>query len=152
MSLYAIREVDGGDEDVIEDIKHMHSLTLPDDAVPDTSKGRWWIAYINKGLTAVAFAGLNASRSWVNTGYLCRSGVLPAFRGHGLQRRLILVREKAARLNGWPIMLADTRDNVPSANNLISCGYKLYRPTTPYGFEDTLYWRRRIIADANTAH
>ena len=77
---------------------------------------------------AVAFGILEPSQQWLDTVYLSRAGVLPAWRGQGLQRRLIALRERLARRQGFVWMISDTTDNVPSSNNLIKAGYKLIAP------------------------
>lgn len=41
-------------------------------------------------------------------------------------------------------MISDTTDNFPSANSLISKGYKLYAPSKPWAYEITLYWRKKL--------
>jgi hypothetical protein len=53
--------------------------------------------------------------------------------GHALQLR-----------NGWCCIVSDTTDNIPSANNFIRAGYRLYRPEVPWGWPHTLYWRKPI--------
>jgi hypothetical protein len=45
---------------------------------------------------------------------------------------------------GWNWLITDTTDNFPSANSLISCGYKLFEPTIPWGGKLTLYWRKHL--------
>ncbi|WP_367277024.1 hypothetical protein [Bradyrhizobium sp.] len=35
-----------------------------------------------------------------------------------------------------------TAINVVSANNFIKAGYRLFRPRHPWGWLNTLYWRR----------
>ena len=41
-------------------------------------------------------------------------------------------------------MHSDTTDNVVSANNFIKADYRLYRPRFPWGWPNTLYWRKFI--------
>jgi phage terminase large subunit len=41
-------------------------------------------------------------------------------------------------------MHSDTTDNLASANNFIRAGYRLYRPQYPWGWPNTLYWRKSI--------
>jgi hypothetical protein len=35
-------------------------------------------------------------------------------------------------------------DNIASANSLIKAGYTLYRPSQPWAFTNTLYWRKML--------
>ena len=73
-------------------------------------------------------------------GYLKRAGVRLPHRGQGLQRRFVRVREAQARREGFSALVTDTSDNPSSANNLIACGYRIYRPDEPWGFPHTIYW------------
>ena len=75
-------------------------------------------------------------------GYLARAGVLPEFRGQGLQKRLIKVREEFAREHGMPALICDTCDNPASANSLIACGFKMFQPQEPWGLPRSVYWRK----------
>jgi GNAT superfamily N-acetyltransferase len=101
----------------------------------------WWLAV--DGLGAAAFAGLKYVGH--NTGFLCRVGVDKAYRGLGLHKKLIRLREAKARKLGWKWIITYTSPlNVKSANNLISCGYKLYDPQTKYGVENALYFRKKL--------
>lgn len=131
-----------GDEHELE-IRALHDMTFGDEAPQvDPTEGWWWIAY--HGITAVAFAGMRQSLQWIDAMYMHRSGVLPWHRGHGLQRRLIRVREAKARKIGFAYLVSDTTDNIESANNLIRCGFRLYKPTVRYGFSNTNYWSKFI--------
>jgi hypothetical protein len=42
-------------------------------------------------------------------------------------------------------IITDTSDNPSSANNLIACGYRIYRPTDPWGFNHTIYWTKDLL-------
>jgi len=66
-------------------------------------------------------------------------------RGQGLQRRLIRVRELAARKAGMLAIVTDThRENHASSNSLMAMGYRLYTPHTKWAFNDGLYWRKKL--------
>lgn len=139
---YRIVPVDGEDDYDAEMLSDLHRATFENCApLADFDCGWWWV--VLQGDTAVAFAGLRESyRFPADCGYLWRAAVTPQHRGHGLQRRLIRVRERKAKALGWRWVFTDTTDATPSANNLISCGYRLYDPAEPYGFKNTLYWRK----------
>jgi Acetyltransferase (GNAT) family len=141
--MYRIREVDGQDDDVAETLTELHRLTFFESAsVPEFDWGHWWLVFL--GSTPVAFAGLIPSTLIPNTGYFCRVGVLAAHCGHSLQLRLMRAMEARARRNRWCCVVSDTTDNVPSANNFIKAGYRLYQPKIPWGWPHTLYWRKPI--------
>jgi GNAT superfamily N-acetyltransferase len=79
--------------------------------------------------------------------FLCRVGVDRAHRGHGLQKRLIRARELAARRAGIKQLVTYCVPwNEASANNLIACGYRLYRPASRWGGAGCIYFQKRIAA------
>lgn len=124
-------------------LQHLQLKILPYDVPKETSTGVWWIGY--DGELAVAFASLHPSSQWSDAGYLSRAGVLPSHRGQGLQKRLLRVRERRAKALGLTWLVTDTASyNVASSNNLAACGYKLFRPTNPWGYEDAIYWRKEL--------
>ena len=120
----------------------LHSACFSHDELPNLTSGFWWLAYCN-GKPA-GFCGLERCDQWYNAGYLCRAGVAPKYRGHGLQKRLIQVRIAQARRLDWDWLISDTTDNPASANSLISKGFRLYIPSKPWGYKNTLYWRLEI--------
>lgn len=141
---YRIRAVDPfEDDDAAEDIKLLHAQCMPEDPLPDLHDGFWWLASI--GNAAVGYAGLHPSRRFMDVGYLCAAGVLPIARGHGLQRRLIRVRERKAKSLGWSWLVTDTIPaNPASSNTLIRCGYRTYWPENPWRGSGAIFWRKRL--------
>ena len=88
---------------------------------------------------------MRESVSWQKCGYMCLAGVLPAYRGQGLQKRLIKARVKKARRLGWTYLLTETiLDNSHSQANLIDCGFRPYNPAKPWGDPSAVYWRRKL--------
>jgi GNAT superfamily N-acetyltransferase len=141
--MYRIREVDGQDDDVADALAELHRLTFFDTApVPIFDHGHWWLALHET--KPVAFAGVIPSTHVCNAGYFCRVGVLRKHGGNQLQRRLMRALEARARVNGWCSVVSDTTDNLPSANNFIGAGYRLYQPQHPWAWPHTLYWRKLI--------
>lgn len=144
---YTIREVDGEDDDIAETLDLLHDLCFMNAAlrVP-YDYGYWWLAYHDK--EPIGFAGITPSSIGPGVGYLKRVGVLAEHRGKGLQKRLLKVRERKARALGWHSVITDTTDNVPSANNLIAAGYKLFDPELAqacrWAFKSSLYWRKSL--------
>jgi GNAT superfamily N-acetyltransferase len=116
--------------------------TLPRDTPHETCVGHWWVAF--DGTNPIGFAGMVQSIRWSDAGYMCRAGVVRSHRGKGLQKRLIRVRERKARQLGWNWLVTDTRGNPPSGNSLISCGFRLFTPSNPWGHEDAIYWRKAL--------
>ena len=141
--MYRIRAVDGYDDEIADTLAELHRLTFFDAAsVPKFDQGYWWLAFHK--LESVAFAGIVPSTHICNAGYFCRVGVLSEHWGHRLQLRLMRVLEARARLNGWRWIVSDTTDNLSSANNFIRAGYHLFEPKDPWGWPQTLYWRKVI--------
>lgn len=141
--MYRVREVDGNDDDIADRLAELHELTFLDTApVPKFDQGHWWIAF--RRSAPVAFAGIISSTHVSNAGYFCRVGVLGRHCGHRLQLRLMRAMEARARVNRWCSIVSDTTDNVPSANNFIRAGYRLFIPTNPWAWPHTLYWRKDI--------
>jgi GNAT superfamily N-acetyltransferase len=138
-----VKAVDGANTKAASLLLWLQLETLPNDAPRDTRKGLWWVAY--QGTEPIGFAGLVPSSRWTDAGYMCRAGVVRAYRGKGIQKRLIRVRERKARELGWKWLITDTASyNVASSNNLAACGFKLFRPSSPWGYEDGLYWRKAL--------
>lgn len=136
-----LTEVSASDDTARRLLPHLHGACFDADvALTRPEEEFWWIAWDD--VEPVGFAGLAAEAD--DTGYLCRSGVLPKARGRGLQARLIRAREAKARDLGLVRMTSDTTRNVPSANNLIRAGYRLFEPAEPWAFPETLYWEKAL--------
>ena len=120
----------------------LQKACLPSDRLYFPEDGVWWL--MDHGSLHVGFACATPSLQHARGIYLSRSGLLPAYRGRGLQKRLIRVRLNWARKAGYKIAVSDTTDNHPSANNLIACGFRLYTPPIEYGYSKTLYWKRAL--------
>lgn len=145
---YALRLVDHTEPDLAEDISELDRLVFNDgtpNLTPDdisTQTAHWWLAY--KGDEPIGFCAIKPG-STPGTGYLSRAGVLAEHRGHGLQPRMIRVRERKARALGLNRVVTDTAYfNHRSSNNLIRAGYRLYRPEKPWSFDTSLYWFKNL--------
>jgi GNAT superfamily N-acetyltransferase len=126
-------------------LETLQKACLPHDAPVFPEEGQFWVGLDETQW--VCFCLVKPSEQWVDTAYLARAGVLAAWRGQGLQRRMIRVREAWARKRGYRWMISDTTDNVPSSNNLMRCGYKLIEPSAPWANEISLYWTKRLRED-----
>ncbi len=113
------------------------------DAAHDHTRGDWWVAWDDG--KPIAFAGMTYSRHYKKTGYLCLAGVSYKHRGHGIQKRLIKRRVARAKRLGWDWVVTDTAPrNYASANSLIGCGFKLFKPRCNWADQGSLYWHRRV--------
>lgn len=142
---FVVKRVDGNDDEVADTIQYLHHATFFDTAPKITTDyGDWWLVF-DEHREPIAFAGMVPSTLGPGIGYLKRVGVLPEYRGQGLQRRLIRVREMRAKQHGWYRLVTDTTDNVPSANSLIKAGYRLFDPGAHWwGFAHSLYWTKNL--------
>ncbi len=136
-----VRRVDGEKEKEL--LRALQKEILPEDTPDYTGSGWWWVARTDSGLP-IGFCGIKPSIKWSDTMYLCRAGVLDAFQGKGLQKRLIRVRERFAKELGMNWLITDTYHNPASSNSLISCGFKLFIPSDPWAAKGALHWRKRI--------
>ena len=93
------------------------------------------------GGRAGCFCRHDTSTHFRNAAYFRRVGVMRQHWGRGLQLRLSRDLEARARYNGWYSIISDTTANLPSTNNFIRAG-KLFHPRIPWGWLNTLYWRK----------
>ena len=121
-------------------IRFLQKECLPLDTVLSPKNGWWWMAYCDGRLAG--FAAMLQSRKTPQAAYLARAGTLEAFRGRGLQKKLIRERLKFAKDLGLTQAITDTTDNVASANALIATGFRMFEPDDPWGSPNTLYWRK----------
>lgn len=137
-----ITAVDASDPMIASLLQYLQLKILPGDKPKECDSGWWWVAY--DGELAVAFASLHESTRWCDTAYLSRSGVLPSHRGQGLQKRLVIARERKAKKLKYRWLITDTTLNPASANSLISRGYRTFTPSKPWGFDAAIYWRKEL--------
>jgi len=126
-----------------KELSELQRICLPNDIPYDTTTGYWWKVTDSLNVDT-GFAGLVYSSRWSDCGYLCRAGVVPGSRGQGIQKKLIRVRIRQAKAIGMNWLVTDTYHNPASSNSLISCGFKLFDPSVPWGAKSTLYWRLKL--------
>lgn len=103
----------------------------------------WWFM-LYKGETS-GYCALHQYDNRPETCFLALAGVLEKFRGRGLQKKMIRHRVRFARkLGAERVITYVSPDNLPSANSLAACGFKLYRPKWDWGVEGALYYRRTL--------
>ena len=118
---------------------------LPGDDPEIPKAGSWWWLAIDEDGKAVGFAGMRPSERWQQTIYLCRAGVLPDYRGQGIQKRLIRARLAKARALGNTHAITDcTTENPASAKSLIKAGFRPYWPKAPWGLPHSIYWIKKL--------
>jgi GNAT superfamily N-acetyltransferase len=124
----------------IDDLEELDKATLPE--CPPSLETDWWGAWCGGELVGYAGGQLTADGTAY---YLSRSGVLPAFRGRGIQKRLIRVRLKYAATLGleWAVTYTATY-NPASANALIACGFRAFLPAYQWAGPGWNYWRKAL--------
>lgn len=129
------------DFDLLSEIEKIVFDSTVDRMKPDSL---WWLARYDGEPAGICSLTLHPEHDCCELS-LC--GVVPEFRGYGLQRRLIRVRERYGRQHGFERAVSYTRPwNFASANNLIRCGFELYEPEYKWGYKDCLYFRKRLRA------
>lgn len=147
MVKFRTRLIDLHDDEDVEHVRELHKNTFADTApMPELDYGDWWLVYPAADRDSpIAFAGLVVSSYGSGFGYLKRAGVLTCFRGEGLQRRLISLRERRARKLGMQWSITNTSNtNSASSNNLIRSGYHIWVPENPWDFATSIYWRKKL--------
>jgi len=129
----------------IEVVRRLDDKLFKEDAgdkLSGSANHIWWLAYVDGKIAG--FAGLQVFASQ-NYGYLLRAGVLPEFRGLGLQKALIDARDREAKRLKLECNITYTAAwNHASSNNLIACGYRLYTPQYAWGLKHALYFMKQF--------
>ena len=98
----------------------------------DDAKCIWWIVKINEEVAGYCSLKKIEVDGQIG-GYLARAGVLPAFRGRGLQQKMIGVRLAEAKSRGWPWVVTDTyKGNAASIASLQRMGFDEFKPNKPW--------------------
>jgi ribosomal protein S18 acetylase RimI-like enzyme len=109
-------------------VLRLDAVCFPIDALPVFAGARWLIG--RDGETPAAYCAWKpVDHDGVAAGFHYRAGVMPAFRGHGLQRRMLRLREDEMRREqlGKAVTYTDA-DAAASMRNLIAEGYRPYVP------------------------
>lgn len=146
MRIKFLAEVGELTEEDAHTLRVLQQQVFSDVFVPirDMSEACWWLA--EDGRKPIGFCSLTP---WKDHGslFLSLAGVVPGYRGHGLQKRMIRQRERKGGQFRWAKRFVSytSADNVWSANNLIHCGYRLYAPAYEWGVDSAIYFRKVII-------
>jgi GNAT superfamily N-acetyltransferase len=110
-------------------ILHMDRICFPLDEPPSIVSAEWVIGW-DGGTSAAYCAWKTVEHDGVPVGFHYRGGVLPGYRGHGLQRRMLRLREIRMREQGLTAAVTYTdADGAASMRSLIAEGYRPYAPT-----------------------
>jgi GNAT superfamily N-acetyltransferase len=110
-------------------IAQMDVVCFPIDA-PAVFAGANWFIGGDGGRPAAYCAWKPIEHDDATVGFHYRGGVLPDWRGQGLQREMLRLREAEMREQGiaWAVTYTDA-DGAASMRNLIAEGYRPYAPT-----------------------
>jgi GNAT superfamily N-acetyltransferase len=110
-------------------------------SVDDMVGSDWWIVW-NENYEPVGYCGVVIYDDFA---IHKRCGVLPCARGNGLQKRMLKTRENFAKKNKCGSILTYVSiQNIISANNLISTGYRVYNPSWRWGGDHYLYVQKML--------
>lgn len=127
------------DEDLI---KNLHTHTFPSDEYYKHNGNYYWIIRNDLDQPAGFCIATDIGSKIL---FLSRAGILKPFRGWGLHIKLIQVRERFAKTNGFDsIITYTTKDNYASFCNLIKRGFKLYDPDWEYAGSNVFYFMKDL--------
>lgn len=141
-----IKLIDLDEGDNHYDFANMQAICFPEDdqMAPVKRETWWWFAM--DGDRPCGFACLTRGYKVKTLGYLAWAGVLPMWRGQGIQRKFIRARVlKAQELGLQRVITYTLNTNPASSNNLIKEGFKLYLPSAGWNMgAQALYWRKKL--------
>jgi ribosomal protein S18 acetylase RimI-like enzyme len=110
-------------------ILQMDAVCFPLDEPPIIAGAEWLIGW--DVATHAAYCAWKAVKhDGVSIGFHYRAGVLPEYRGQGLQRQMLRLRETRMREQELKVAVTYTdADAAASMRNLIAEGYRPYAPT-----------------------
>jgi ribosomal protein S18 acetylase RimI-like enzyme len=112
-----------------ERILRMDGICFPVDEPPSVVGAQWIIGW-DGAMPAAYCAWKTVEHDGVQVGFHYRAGVLPDYRGHGLQRQMLRLRETGMREQGLAVAVTYTdADGAASMRSLIAEGYRPYAPT-----------------------
>lgn len=126
------------DLDLVVDLDREIFVEASGDEPVTIGDATWWLYRDHRGRPA-AFCGARVLPG-TSTVLLERAGVLEAYRGRALHRRLVAVRLRWARKR--QVITYTSVENTASANTLIRSGFVLYRPEWQWAGAEFLYWMR----------
>ena len=141
-----VREVDGlVHHELLHYMNGFEPERFPQLASRHFLDGFWWLAVEMDGNVAVGFAGMVpffAASDGV--GYFKRAYVLPQYRGRGIQRSFMRLRETKARELGYHLIVGECSNNPPSERNFLAEGFERFDPEQPWGEAGSVYFRKRL--------
>lgn len=133
-------------------VHHLHEKIFSTGADWETADAYWLVLDRSKEDSAeIGFAGAQYMPLSLETPYeepavfLHRAGVMPEYGGRGIQRRLILARERWAREQGVTLVVTyASRYNEPSIANLLRMGYRFAEPWKGYSAREWVFFCKEL--------
>lgn len=130
----------------IDIVQKLHEEIFPGDEWYDSSGSVLWLA-LDRTRPIGFCCGVDCR---INSGnwefFLSRAGVLPAYRGQGLQKRMIRIRENCAKRLELPTCVTYcVHGNWASLTNLIVCGYRVYEPASNWAGTGCIYLQKTLF-------
>lgn len=122
-------------------IKELHKKIFPQDEFYEHKNNIFWVLKHSKKPIGFCIATDIGS----NIVFFSRAGLLNCATGKGLHLKMIKNRLVWAQKQGFEraITYVDI-DNVPSARNLLKCGFELYRPDWDYVGRNYNYFMKSL--------
>lgn len=148
------KKISPGDMPNFRWLRWLDAEIFPSDAPANAQLAHWFLAWDSK--EAVAFCGWKPQQfggigDLYNVGFHYRAGVLPSYRGKGLQKEMITVREKDMLLHGFKKAVTYTEvASAASMTSLINMGYRPYAPddttalTTLDRYKQFVHWKKDL--------
>jgi ribosomal protein S18 acetylase RimI-like enzyme len=112
-----------------QQILRMDAVCFPLDEPPTITGAEWCIGW-DGSRPAAYCAWKTVEHDGVPVGFHYRGGVLAEYRGRGVQRQMLRLRETRMRAQGLRAAVTYTdADGAASMRNLIAEGYRPYAPT-----------------------
>jgi GNAT superfamily N-acetyltransferase len=142
--------VDKSNLDMIRWIRYLDSEIFPIDIPSKIDPNHWFLGWHKND--AIAFCAWQECMSdGTNVGFHYRAGVLPAYRGMGIQKQMLKLREDD--MNKFNLTVAVSYTEVYSSESmrsLISCGYRPFTATdntnltTIDRYKRFVYWKKNL--------
>jgi GNAT superfamily N-acetyltransferase len=128
------------------EMRRLHEICFETEKKVDCDPGGFHLAAFD-GKTMVAFALAIPSPLFPQAIYIIRVGVLPDYRGRGLQKEMMRRLETWAKQKGFVSCVSDTANfSVASMRAFISLEYKPFWPEqpAPWALPYSVYWQKSL--------
>ena len=124
-------------------MESLHQKTFPEDEFYEHKGNNYWLVKNEDGNYCGFCMATDIGSKML---FLSRVGVLKKYRGQGLHKRMIKIREAFAKRKGFNCILTyTTKDNYQSFAHLIKAGYKLYDPEYAYAGLNVFYFLKELV-------